>query len=136
MKQGTIEKSAHLSNAKVVLGHAGAALDAAPELLREQHTGAGATPVRPAPSARERIAELEAELAASAQQLAGLQQQLGELQSSDNTHQAALKELQDTLTAAQLGAEQRGYADGSAAGEEAVRDEWQQQLAAWEQGLA
>lgn len=137
MKLGTIEKSAHLSAAKVVLGQDATPVDVAPISLHEQNSSEPAAhAVRPALSAREYSAALEMELAAHAKQIAELQQQLTDSQASDAAQRAALAELQDTLAAAQLAAEQRGYAEGSAAAEQAVQAEWQQQLAAWEQGLA
>lgn len=139
MKQRTVEKAAQLSGGKVRLGPETAFVD---DSLPES-AGAEATAVQaihgaasPPLSARERVAELEQQLVHSTQQAIDLQQQLAAAQSSKAAAESALAELQDSLAAARADAEERGYADGSVAAEQALQAEWQRNLGLWEEGLA
>jgi flagellar biosynthesis/type III secretory pathway protein FliH len=130
--QGTIEKSAPLSAAKVVLGHEPAPLPDTSEITAEQPVLTIDTSIPPA----QRIAELEALLTDARSQLAEREAQLHEARDNTAASTEELAQLQQGLSTAQNAAEQRGYTDGSAAARADVQTEIDRNGAAWEQGLA
>lgn len=137
MKQGTVEKSVHLSAAKVVLGTYPDLPGIAPESGHIASTDDKVRQVvsRSTPSARDRVAELEVQLTASTRHIAELEEKLADAQRGEAAKQAALIELQATLTTAQAAAEERGFSDGRKAAEHAVQEEWYAKVDLWEKGI-
>lgn len=125
MKNGSIEKSAALSPAKIPLGQ-----PAQPQPIAVEVSA----PVEPAPSAAE--LELSAKLAACERELATLTSQLSAARKQLAVGADELQALRDSIESAHGAAQQQGYEAGLERGEEEGRAEWRQKIAEWESGLA
>lgn len=127
MQHRTVEKSAALGAAKIVLG-AATATNAPTSAYRE-----AASVAEPSPAAR--IAELGAQLATARSRAAQLEAEIGMARTAADEANAELEKLRAGIAAAHTAAEERGYAEGSAMAKVESQAAMDDALADWQRGI-